>query len=73
MIATVKKELLTKIHNIDDEVLLKQISLMLDNGIQMQLNADEKKLLDEAFMAINNDEVSSNEIFQDEWDKWLEK
>ncbi len=73
MITTVKKELLTKIHNTDDEVLLKQISLILDNGIQMQLNDDEKKLLDKAFIAINNNEVYSNETVQNEWDKWLEK
>lgn len=73
MIATVKKELLTKIHNIDDEVLLKQISLILDNGIQMQLNDDEKKLLDKSFIAIKNNEVSSNEIVQSEWNEWIEK
>lgn len=73
MIATVKDELLSKIQNSDDEILLKQISLMLDSNVVMQLNQDEKNALDEAFDAVKNNKVYSDDEVQKEWDKWIEQ
>lgn len=73
MIATVKDELLSKIQNSDDEILLKQISLMLDSNVVMQLSKDEKKGLDEAVDAIKNNKVYSDDEVQKDWDKWIEE
>lgn len=73
MIATVKNELLSKIQNSNDEILLKQISLMLDSNVVMQLNQQEKNALDEAFDAVKNNKVYSDEEVQKEWDKWIEQ
>lgn len=73
MISTVKDELLSKIQNSDDEILLKQISLMLDSNVVMQLSKDEKKGLDEAFDAIKNNKVYSDDEVQKDWDKWIEE
>ncbi len=66
MISTVKDELLSKIQKSDDEILLKQISLMLDSNVVMQLNQDEKNALDEAFDAVKNNKVYSDEELQKE-------
>lgn len=73
MISTVKDELFSKIQKIDDEILLKQISLMLDTNTVMQLNQDEKNALDEAFDAVKNNKVYSDAEVQKEWDKWIEQ
>lgn len=73
MIATVKDELLSKIQNSDDEILLKQISLMLDSNVVMQLSKDEKNGLDEAFNALKNNKVYSDDEVQKDWDKWIEE
>ncbi len=72
MIATVKNELLSKIQNSNDEILLKQISLMLDGNVVMQLEQQEINALDEAFDAVKNNKVYANEEVQKEWDKWIE-
>lgn len=72
MIATVKNELLSKIQNSNDEILLKQISLMLDGNVVMQLDQQEINALDEAFDAVKNNKVYANEEVQKEWDKWIE-
>jgi len=72
MIATVKNELLSKIQNSDDEILLNQISLMLDSNVMMQLDQQEKNALDEAFKAVKNKNVYSDAEVQKEWEKWLE-
>ncbi len=72
MIATVKNELLSKIQNSNDEILLKQISLLLDSNQVMKLNEFEKNAIDEALEAVKNNQFSSDEEFQKEWDKWVE-
>lgn len=72
MIATVKNELLSKIQNSNDEILLKQISLLLDSNKVMKLNEFEKNAIDEALEAVKNNQFSSDEEFQKEWDKWVE-
>ena len=61
MLATVKNELLSKIQNSNDEILLKQISLMLDSNVVMQLNQQEKDALDEAFEAVKNNMIYSDD------------
>ncbi|MCB0508492.1 MAG: hypothetical protein R2739_03235 [Chitinophagales bacterium] len=71
MIAIVKNELLSKIQNSDDEILLKQISLLLDGNQVMKLNKHEKNAIDEAVEAVKNNQFSSDEEFQKEWDKWV--
>ena len=72
MIATVKNELLSKIQNSNDEILLNQISLLLDSNQVMKLNEFEKNAIDEALEAVKNNQFSSDEEFQKEWDKWVE-
>jgi len=67
MIATVKDELLSKIQNSNDEILLKQISLLLDNNKVMQLNQYEKNAIDEALEAVKNNQIISDDEFQKEW------
>lgn len=73
MTTSVKDELLYKIQNSDDEILLKQISLMLDSNVVMQLNQQEKNALSEAFDAVKNNKVYSDAEVQKEWDKWIEQ
>lgn len=72
MIATVKDELFSKIQNSSDEILLKQISLLLDGNKVMKLNQYEKNAIDEALEAVKNNQFSSDDEFQKEWDKWVE-
>jgi hypothetical protein len=72
MIATVKDELLSKIQNSNDEILLKQISLMLDKNLVLQLNQQEKNAIDEAIDAVANKKLYSDDEVQKEWDKWIE-
>jgi hypothetical protein len=72
MIATVKNELLSKIQNSNDEILLKQISLMLDKNLVLQLNQQEKNAIDEAIDAVANKKLYSDDEVQKEWDKWIE-
>ncbi len=73
MTTSVKDELLSKIQKSNDEILLKQISLMLDSNVVMQLNQQEKNALDEAFDAVKNNKVYSDDEVQKEWDKWIEQ
>jgi ABC-type Fe3+-hydroxamate transport system substrate-binding protein len=73
MTTSVKDELLSKIQKSNDEILLKQISLMLDSNVVMQLNQQEKNALDEAFDAVKNKKVYSDDEVQKEWDKWIEQ
>ena len=72
MIASVKNELLSKIQNSNDEILLKQIALMLDGNVVMQLNQEERNALDEGFDAVKKNKVYADETMQKEWDKWIE-
>lgn len=72
MIATVKNELLSKIQNSNDEILLKQISLMLEKNLVLQLNQQEKNAIDEAIDAVANKKLYSDDEVQKEWDKWIE-
>ncbi|MEN9448446.1 MAG: hypothetical protein RJA25_1736 [Bacteroidota bacterium] len=71
MIASVKNELLSKIQNSNDEILLKQIALMLDGNVVMQLNQEERNALDEGFDAVKKNKVYADETMQKEWDKWI--
>ena len=71
MIASVKNELLSKIQNSNDEILLKQIALMLDGNVVMQLNQEEINALDEGFDAVKKNKVYADETMQKEWDKWI--
>lgn len=73
MIATIKKELVSKIYKNNDEILLRQISLMLENDLEMKLNIDEINAIDKAFIDIKNNELYSNESVQSEWNEWIEK
>lgn len=73
MTTSVKDELLSKIQKSNDEILLKQISLMLDSNVVMQLNQQKKNALDEAFDAVKNNKVYSDDEVQKEWDKWIEQ
>jgi hypothetical protein len=69
MIATVKNELLSKIQNSNDEILLKQISLMLDKNLVLQLNQQEKNAIDEAIDAVENKKLYSDDEVQKEFQK----
>jgi hypothetical protein len=69
MIATVKDELLSKIQNSNDEILLKQISLMLDKNLVLQLNQQEKNAIDEAIDAVENKKLYSDDEVQKEFQK----
>ncbi len=73
MTTSVKDELLSKIQKSNDEILLKQISLMLDSNVVMQLNQQKKNALDKAFDAVKNNKVYSDDEVQKEWDKWIEQ
>ena len=64
MTTSVKDELLSKIQKSNDEILLKQISLMLDSNVVMQLNQQKKNALDEAFDAVKNNKVYSDDEVQ---------
>lgn len=71
MIVTVKDELVSKIQNSNDEILLKQISLMLDSNRVMKLNKNEKNAIDEALEAVKSNQLYSDDDVQKDWDKWI--
>lgn len=71
MIAEIKENLISKILMSNDEVLLKQLSLILDSNVNISLNQIEKEALDVAYKAIENKEVITDEEMQKEWDEWV--
>ena len=72
MIATVKEELVSKILGSNDEILLKQLTLILDSNVKMLLSNNEKTALDIAYKAIETNAVISDDAMQKEWDQWIE-
>lgn len=71
MIAEIKENLISKILMNNDEVLLKQLSLILDSNVNISLNQIEKEALDVAYKAIENKKVITDEEMQKEWDEWV--
>lgn len=72
MITTVKEELVSKIQGSNDEILLKQLTLILDTNGQMLLSDLEKKALDIAYKAVEDKAVITDDAMQKEWDQWIE-
>jgi hypothetical protein len=72
MITTVKEELVSKILGSNDEILLKQLTLILDSNVKMLLSNNEKTALDIAYKAIETNAVISDDAIQKEWDQWIE-
>ena len=71
MIATVKEELVSKILGSNDEILLKQLTLILDSNTKMLLSNNEKTALDIAYKAIETNAVITDDAMQKEWDQWI--
>ena len=71
MITTVKEELVSKILGSNDEILLKQLTLILDSNVKMLLSNNEKTALDIAYKAIETNAVISDDAMQKDWDQWI--
>ena len=71
MIATVKEELVSKILGSNDEILLKQLTLILDSNTKMLLSNNEKTALDIAYKAIETNAVITDDAMQKDWDQWI--
>lgn len=70
---TLKEKLVSQIEATEDELLLKQISILLSEDITSisTLTANEKEAIELGLDDLKNGRTISNEDVQKEWDSWL--
>ena len=70
---TIKEKLVSQINATEDEMLLRQISLLFseDNSKISILTKAEKEAIEIGMNDIKNGRTISNEDVQKEWDSWL--
>lgn len=70
---TLKEKLVSQIEATEDELLLKQISILLSEDITSisTLTTTEKEAIELGLDDLKNGRTISNEDVQKEWDSWL--
>lgn len=69
---SLKEKIVEKINATNDEVLLKQIAILLSEDIY-PLTEDEIKAVQEGFEDVKKGRIISNDEFQLECNSWLKK
>ena len=73
MMMSLKDKIVSQIQAIDDDKLLKQISIMLSEDISTVhiLTQKEKEAIQIGLEDVKNGRTISNEDVQKEWDSWV--
>lgn len=69
---SLKEKIVEKINATNDEILLKQIAILLSEDIYT-LTEEERKAVQEGFEDVKKGRILSNEDVQREWNSWLKK